>query len=184
MAALEHISLIFIEQRDAHTNEYSLITFSVVTISLLVFNVFSSLTSQNVHFKSYSSSWDVRCWGWGLKVGESVCVRVCVCGVGGGCGNLEWVRRGGALGEEVASVEHGRTHNLHGNSLIFLFVAVRPAAHMVTEWTGCADDQRWGGELERGGGVLGSETVVSASYFCSLSLPSAICRPQELLWLD
>lgn len=49
MAALEHISLIFIEQRDAHTNEYSLITFSVVTISLLVFNVFSSLTSQNVH---------------------------------------------------------------------------------------------------------------------------------------
>lgn len=47
------------------------------------------------------------------------------------------------MGEEVASVDHGRTHNLHGNSLIVLSVAVRPAAHMVTEWTGCADDQRW-----------------------------------------
>lgn len=60
----------------------------------------------------------------------------------GATGNLERVRRGRALGEEVASVEHGRTHNLHGNGLIFLSVAVRPAAHMVTEWTGCADDQR------------------------------------------
>lgn len=60
--------------------------------------------------------------------------------------------KGGALGEEVASVEHGRTHKLHGNGLIFLSVAVWPAAHMVMEWTGCADDQRWGGELERGGG--------------------------------
>lgn len=70
----------------------------------------------------------------------------------GGSENLERVRR--ALGEEVASVEHGRTHNLHGNSLIFLSVAVRPAEHMVAEWTGCADDQRWGGELEKGGGGL------------------------------
>jgi len=54
------------------------------------------------------------------------------------------------LGEEVASVELGRTHNLHGNGLIFLSVAVRPAAHMVTEWTGCADDRcgeaSWRGE--------------------------------------
>lgn len=74
------------------------------------------------------------------------------------------------------------THNLHGNGLIFLSLAVRPAAHMVTEWTGCADDQRWGGEPEGGG--FGSETAVGASYFCSLSLSpsnSAICRPQELL---
>lgn len=71
--------------------------------------------------------------------------------VSGGSGNLERVRRGRALGEEVASVKPRRTHNLHGNSLIFLSVAVRPAGHMVTEWTGCADDQRWGGELGRGG---------------------------------
>lgn len=49
------------------------------------------------------------------------------------------------MGEEVASVKHGQTHNLHGNGLIFLSVvsvAVRPAVHMVTEWTGCADDRR------------------------------------------
>lgn len=99
------------------------------------------------------------------------------------------------MGDEVASVEHGRTHNLHGNGLIFLSVAVRPAAHMVTEWTSCADDQRWGGELERRGGLgvllLRSETVVSppiSARSLSLSLSpsnppsnSAICRPQELL---
>lgn len=91
-------------------------------------------------------------------------------------GNLERVRRGRALGEEVASVEHGRTHNLHSNSLIFLSLAVRPAARMVTKWTGCADDQRWGGELKRV--TLGSDTVVSASYN---SPPPTICRPQELL---
>lgn len=71
------------------------------------------------------------------------------------------------------------THNLHGNGLIFLSVAVRPAAHMVTEWTGCADDQRWGGEPEGGGGgVLGSETAVGASCFCSLSLPLKLCHLQ------
>lgn len=58
---------------------------------------------------------------------------------------LDEVERGGGGVVEVASVKLGRTHNLHGNSVISFTVAVRPAAH-VTEWTGCADDQRWGGE--------------------------------------
>lgn len=52
----------------------------------------------------------------------------------------------GGLGEVGGSVVHGRAHRIHGNGLIILSVAVRPAALMVTEWTGCADDQRWGGE--------------------------------------
>lgn len=92
------------------------------------------------------------------------------------------------------SVMHRRTHNLHGNSLIFLSVAVRPAAHMVTEWTGCADDQRWGGEswggeecaCIRDGGCCLLSLCLSLSLFhppppSHLSLNSAICRPQELL---
>lgn len=58
--------------------------------------------------------------------------------------------------------------NLHGNSLIFFLVAVRPAVHTVTEWSGW-----WPGE--------GEWDPVSLS----VSLPlSAICRPREQLWLD
>lgn len=50
--------------------------------------------------------------------------------------------------------------NLHGNSLIFFLVAVRPAVHTVTEWSGW-----WPGE--------GEWDPVSLSLFLSLSLPSA-----------
>lgn len=67
------------------------------------------------------------------------------------------------------------THNLHGNGLIFLSVAVRPAAHMVTEWTGCADDQRWGGEPEGGGGGA----WIRDSGWCLLFLLS-LSPPQTL----
>lgn len=45
-----------------------------------------------------------------------------------GSGNLERVRIYTALGEEVVRAECGRTHNLHGNGLIPLSVAVRPCS--------------------------------------------------------
>lgn len=58
--------------------------------------------------------------------------------------------------------------DLHGNSLIFFLVAVRPVVHTVTEWSGW-----WSGEGEWDPVLL------------SVSLPlSAICRPREQLWLD
>lgn len=114
-----------------------------------------------------------------------------------GSGNLERVRRGRALGEEVASVEYGRTHNLHGNGLIFLSVAVGPHGDRLCWWP------VWGGELWGEGGwggrSLRSETEACVSYFWSLSTPlptsplslflslslpplnSAIYRPEEPL---
>lgn len=58
----------------------------------------------------------------------------------------------------------------------FLSEAVRPAAHKVTEWTGCDDDQRWLGELKRGrrGSVAGGGIGVRDSSGCLLFL---LCPP-------
>ncbi len=69
-----------------------------------------------------------------------------------------------SMGEHTISMATG---------LIFLSVAVRAAVHMVTEWTGCADDQRWGGELERGGGRL-DQRQWSVPPISALSLPLSL----------
>lgn len=57
-----------------------------------------------------------------------------------------------------------------------LSAAVRSAVHTVTEWTGCADDQRWGG----GGSILGSEAAVGASLLRRALPPlsSQLCHLQ------
>lgn len=80
-------------------------------------------------------------------------------GSGGGSGNLERVMWGMALGEEVASVKLRRTHNLHGNSLIFLSPWLSGSQH--TRWqSGQVVLMTRGGE---GRSILGSETAVGAA---------------------
>lgn len=65
-------------------------------------------------------------------------------------------------------VDGTSARNHHDNGLIFFLVAVRPAVHTVTEWTGW-----WPGE--------GEQDRISLAG----SLPlSTICRPRERLWLD
>lgn len=67
----------------------------------------------------------------------------------------------------------------------FLSEAVRPAAHKVTEWTGCDDDQRWLGELKRGcgGGRLAGEHLGQRQWWVppiSALPPSHHHHPQTL----
>lgn len=87
-----------------------------------------------------------------------------------GSGNLEWVRRGRALGEEVASVEHGRTHNCHGNRFDLSLCGCQAcSAHgdWVDRLCWWPEVGRWAG---RGGGRL-DQRQWSVPPISALSLP-------------